>query len=189
MSRLLIPLLSFCLVVAAAGVRAEAPAWDVDHETSRIGFTAYWQNAPVKGEFKTWRAAIKFDPNDLGGSSVAVEIETGSADTAYADRDKEIKKVDWFAIDAFPVATFKAKTFRKVGDGAFEAEGALSIKGAEQALVLPFTLQIDGDAAAMKAEITLSRLFFRLGEGQWEKTNFIKDDVLVEIELNAQRKE
>ena len=105
----------------------------------------------MKGVFKTWRADIRFDPEDLSGSSVAVEIETGSADTAYADRDKEIRKADWFAIDAFPAATFTAETFRKVGDGAFEAEGALSIKGVEQALVLPFTLQIDGGAAAMKA--------------------------------------
>jgi len=188
MSRVLIPLLLLCLA-AAANARAQAPAWDVDHEKSRIGFTAYWQNAPVKGVFKTWRADIRFDPEDLAGSSVAVEIETGSADTAYADRDTEIKKADWFAIDAFPVATFTAQTFRKVGDGAFEAEGALSIKGAEQPVVLPFTIQIDGGAAAMKAEITLSRLFFKLGEGQWEKTNFIKDDVLVEIEVTAQRKE
>lgn len=182
-------LLTFAVCLIAGSAAAEPSAWRADLATSRIGFVTYWQNAPVKGAFKTWTADIRFDPADLAASRVAVEIETGSADTAYADRDAEIKKADWFAIATFPTARFTAETFRHVDGDAYEADGLLSIKGVDKPLTLPFTLSIDGDLAKMTAEVPVSRLAFNVGEGQWRTTKFIKDDVVVEIEVNASRKD
>lgn len=178
----------FCALLALPAL-AESPQWAPDMATSRIGFVTYWQNAPVKGVFTAWTADIRFDPDDLSAGRVAVEIQTGSADTNYADRDAEIKKSDWFAVQAFPTATFSAETFRHVEGDAYEADGVLAIKGVEQPMTLPFTLKIEGDAAVMAATVPVSRLAFTIGEGQWERTDFIKDDVTVEIEVNATRKE
>jgi len=180
---------AFALILCTTPAAAEPAVWRVDMAESRLGFTALWQNAPVKGAFKTWRADIRFDPDDLAESRVTVEVETGSADTAYAERDAEIKKPDWFAIEAFPTATFAADVFRRVDGASFEADGLLSIKGVEQPVTLPFTLEIDGDAAVMTATIPLSRLAFKIGEGQWRDTAFIKETVTVEIEVRAKREE
>ncbi len=176
-----------CLAGWGFGAAAEPATWAVDHGKSRLGFVTYWQNAPVKGAFKEWRADIRFDPDDLAASRALVTIATGSADTAYADRDQEIKKKDWFAIDVFPEATFQAEAFRHTGGDAYVADGKLSIKGVEAPLMLPFTLTIAGDRAVMTASVPVSRLTFGVGDGQWRNTDFIKADVTVEIKLEAER--
>ena len=174
-------------ILLAAPAAAEPTVWLVDHNNSKLGFTAYWQNAPVKGVFKTWRADILFDPDDLASSRVVVAVETASADTAYADRDAEIKKKDWFAVADFPAATFMADVIRKTGEGQYAADGTLAIKGVYTPLTLPFSLRFDGDMAMMSAEMTLSRLAFNIGAGQWKATNFIRDDVVLNVELVAKR--
>lgn len=181
--------LMLCALVLAFPAAAEPPAWTVDPAASRLGFTVLLQKAPVVGVFQSWRADIRFSPDDLAGSRVAVEIETGSADTDYADRDAELKKPGWFAIEAFPTATFAAETFRHLSGDAYEADGLLTIKGTAKELTLPFTLAIDGDVARMKAEIPLSRLAFNIGEGEWSATAMLKEDVTVQIEVTANRQE
>ena len=182
-------LLTFLLAALwfAAPAAAEPAIWLVDQERSRLGFTAYWQNAPVKGVFKTWRADILFDAEDLKASKVTVAVETASADTAYADRDAEIKKKDWFAVAAFPAATFVSESIRQTGDGQYAADGTLMLKGVSAPLTLPFKLHFEDDVAIMAAELAMSRLAFNIGEGQWKATNFIRDDVILEVELIAKR--
>jgi gamma-glutamyltranspeptidase/glutathione hydrolase len=179
-------ILLFTLAIASVA-QAAPPTWRVDSVASRLGFVTYWQNAPVNGVFKSWKADIQFDPDDLAAGSVVIEIETGSADTAYADRDTEIKKLDWFDIKLFPTAIFTSRTFRSVAADAYEADGVLTIKGVEQKLMLPFTLKINGDNAVMKSEVPVSRLAFNVGDGQWRATSFIKEEVLVKIDLVATR--
>ncbi len=179
----------FCALVLAFPAAAAPPAWSVDHAASRLGFTVLLQNAPVVGVFQTWQADIRFDPDDLAASRVAVEIKTGSADTDYAERDAELKKPEWFSIAAFPAATFAAETFRHIEGDAYEADGLLTIKGAAKELTLPFTLAIDGDVARMKADVPLSRLAFNIGEGDWSATSMLKETVTVQIEVTANRQE
>lgn len=180
----------FALLIMLVGpfhALAEAPRWDVDMTKSRLGFVAYWQASPVKGEFKVWRADIRFDPDDLPSSEVRIEIETGSADSNYADRDSAIKGPEWFAIETFPIATFTASSFRHIEQDQYEAQGILSVKGVDQPLTLVFTLALQDGHAMMSSEVSLSRLAFNVGEGQWRETNFIKDEVIVEIELHADK--
>jgi hypothetical protein len=39
----------------------------------------------------------------------------------------------------------------------------------------------------MKGEVVLSRLAFNVGDGQWRFTDFIKDDVIVRIDVVAKK--
>lgn len=181
-------LFAILIVAAPATAAADPPAWDVEPENSRLGFVTSWQAAPIKGEFKVWRADIQFDPDDLAASSVRVEIETGSADTKYADRDTAIKGPEWFAIKAFPLAVFETETIKHVDGDAYEATGNLTVKGVTQPVVLSFTLALQNGHAIMSGEASVSRLEFNVGEGQWRQTNFIKDEVLIEIALQANRR-
>ena len=175
------------LILGSSQAVAEPPRWDVDMTKSRLGFVAYWQASPVKGEFKVWRADIRFDPDDLAASEVRVEIETGSADSNYSDRDSAIKGPEWFAIEAFPTAVFTAKSFRRLENEQYETQGILRVKGINQHVTLLFTLALQDGHAIMTAEAPLSRLAFNVGEGQWRDTSFIKDEVIVEIELHADK--
>jgi gamma-glutamyltranspeptidase / glutathione hydrolase len=166
---------------------ADPPRWAIDHAKSHLHFISKWQGAPVKGVFKTWSGDIRFDPADLAASSVAIEIDTASLDTAYKDRDDGLRGSDGFKSDAFPTATYKAATFRDLGDGKFEADGILKIKDLEAPVTLPFMLEISGDTAVMTASVGLSRIALGLGKGQWKDTSIIKDEVSVEIRVEAVR--
>lgn len=167
---------------------AEPPVWDVDAENSRLGFVTSWQAAPIKGEFTEWQADIRFDPDDLAASSVRVEIETGSADTKYSDRDTAIRGPEWFAIEAFPKAVFASEEIKLLDDGGYEAVGTLTVKGITHPVKLGFTLALQNGHASMTGEASVSRLDFNVGDGQWRQTNFIKDEVLIEIDLQASRR-
>ena len=49
-----------------------------------------------------------------------------------------------FNVEAFPKAKFVASAVKQVAPGKFEATGALTIKGATQDIVAPFTLNDTG---------------------------------------------
>jgi polyisoprenoid-binding protein YceI len=180
-------LILFMTLFCISPAFAEAPIWNVNFGASRIGFTTYWQNSPVEGLFKRWNATISFDETDLSASSVRVDIETGSVDTNYKERDVEIRKRDWLSVDVFPQATFVADSFRHLEEDRYVANGTLEIKGIKTKLELPFTLSISGSDAHMKGEVALSRLAFNVGDGQWRSTDFIKDDVIVRIDVVAKK--
>ena len=187
MLRLIAYLAILTVTHISTSAAADPPRWAIDQGNSHIYFISKWQNASVKGVFKTWRGEIRFDPANLTASTVSIEIETATLDTAYKDRDDGLRGVEGFESDAFPTATYKAATFRDLGGGKYEADGVLKIKGLEAPVTLPFTLEVTGDKAVMTGSVGLSRIALGLGLGQWKDTSIIKDEVSVEIRLEAMR--
>lgn len=187
MLRFITCLAVFLSMHIATTASADPPRWAIDHAKSHIHFISTWQGVPVDGVFKTWRGDIHFDPADLAGSKVAIEIDTASLDTAYKQRDDGLRGVEGFKTSAFPTATYKASVFRDLGDGAFEADGVLQIKALEAPVTLPFTLKIDGDKAEMTGNVALSRIDLGLGKDQWKDTSMIKDAVTVKVRVVAMR--
>ena len=69
---------------------------------------------------------------------------------------------DFFAADTYPTAQFTGDIQHGV-DG-FEAVGTLTIKDHAVPLTLPFQLAVQGDAAEMRADMTLDRRTFGIGD-------------------------
>ncbi|MFV2035895.1 MAG: YceI family protein, partial [Halocynthiibacter sp.] len=68
----------------------------------------------------------------------------------------------------------------------FVADGTLSLRGASQAVKLPFSLLIKGDGAEMNASLTLQRIDFGIGDTLPDGT-LLGYVVKVEITLSAVR--
>lgn len=175
------------LAAVPAIAAAPAPAWTVDKAVSRIGFSSSFGGAAFTGDFRTWDAQIRFDPNNLAGSSAVVTIDTASVATGDADRDKTLPDVPWFASAQYPKATFRAQTFKALGGGRYQAIGALTLRGVTKPLTLPFSLAIKGTEAKMTASLGLNRLAFGVGQGEWAKTEVIPATVNLTIGLTAHR--
>jgi polyisoprenoid-binding protein YceI len=139
----------------------------------------------IDGRFARWRADIRFDPNDLETSAVAVTIETGSASDGIASHDAYMREPGWFDVDAHPTATFRATDFRRRGEG-YEARGELTIKGRDRNVRLPFTLVVNGDNATMNGTIAIDREDFDLGKDV-EGSDMISRNVDVTIRVQATR--
>jgi cytochrome b561 len=167
-----------------------APSWRVDPARSSIAYAFTLDDGSggasrIEGRFGRWRADLRFDPNDLERSAVAVTIETGSASNGIAAHDAAMREPGWFDTTAHPTATFRATEFRRRGDG-YEARGELTIKGRDRNVDLPFTLAINGDTAVMNGTVAIDREEFGLGDDV-EGGEMVSRNVDVTIRVQATR--
>jgi len=183
--------LRFAVVIAALAIAAPAwaapPAWVVDHAASKVGIGSTFDGQAVAGSFRKWDANIRFDPKDLAHSSVEANIDVGSAATGDADRDAALPDTPWFFAAKYPRATFVSHSFKALGANRYEAAGDLTIRGVTKPLTLPFTLAITGDKATMNAAVSVNRLAFGVGQGEWATTEVIPAAVQVTIALTAHK--
>jgi polyisoprenoid-binding protein YceI len=179
-------LLAALQVSALPAAAQDAPDWTVDPEASRLGFVALQSGDEVEGTFGAWTAEIAFDPGSASGR-IAVVVRTASADTGSRDRDDTLKGDGLLHAEAYPEARFVAEEFRTTGDGAYEAVGQLTLRDTTRDVVLPFTLQVDGDQATAEGEMTVDRLDYGVGQGQWADTSTIGAEVRIVFAISATR--
>jgi polyisoprenoid-binding protein YceI len=177
---------------AGSLARAQAaPEWTVDHDASRVGFVAQQSGNPVPGAFENFQATIRFDRDNLDASSVDVQIDVASVATGSMDRDQTIKSPSLFHADQYPNARFQAGSFRHEGGNAYVAEGELTMRGTTHPVELPFTLDVTQEGDRLQAiadgEVTVKRLRWGIGQGQWQDTSMVPNEVVIEIELHATR--
>lgn len=168
----------------------QASAWRVNAARSSIGFAfsmddGSGNSSRLEGQFARWHADIRFDPNDLENSAVAVTIETSSASDGVASHDAYMRDTGWFDTSAHPTATFRSTDFRRRGEG-YEARGELTIKDRDRNVALPFTLIIDGNTAVMNGTVAIDREDFDLGKDV-EGSEMISRTVDVTIRVQATR--
>ena len=182
-------LLSLALVPPAIA----AETWTVA-DTSRIGFTAFQKDQPVEGGFESFSAEVAFDPDDLEASRVEVTIDAVSITTGHKDRDATLRNTSFFDVAQWPTARFVADRLQHQGGTAYQAAGQLTIRDVTQDVVLPFELTIADDPddagrllATAKGELTISRLDYGVGQGEWASTGTIGADVIIRIEVEATR--
>lgn len=164
---------------------APAQSWTVDPAASTIEFSGQHAGNDFKGTFKTWTANIQFDPANLLGSLATVKIDTASASTGNSTYDGSLPSSEWLNPKAFPEAVFQTKSIRQIDVGSYEADATLTIKGVSKDVVLPFTVQIDGDAATMKGSLALDRLGFEIGKAADPKAEWVTKDIAVTITVKA----
>ena len=183
------------LVSAGAPALAEAPDWTVQ-DGSRVGFIATQGGAPVEGVFEAFEAEIRFDPEALDQSRVAVTIDIASVNSESKDRDDTIRSASLFDVATWPNARFEAEGFTQNGDGGYEAAGRLTMRDVTKDVVLPFTLEVAPDPAQpgrlradAKGELKVQRLDYGVGQGLWEDTSVVGNEVVIFIDIQATRPE
>lgn len=181
---------SAALLLAATATHS-ATTWATDPAQSRLEFTATLAGGDFDGTFRRFQANIDFDPADLAGSRFEVGIETASADTGDADRDLALKGADFFAVERWPNARFSADRFVALGKGRFEALGQLTIRDTSREVRLPFRFEpvADGTRAVLAGGTTIRRLDYGVGQGEWQDTQWLADEVRIRFTLQLQRQE
>jgi len=175
---------------AGTAARAKAPpVWTVDAGKSRIVFIGRQMGAASKGWFKKFTATIRFDPKNLGASTAEVTVDTASAYTGNEDIDIEMRKEQWFHTAKYPTARFVTTKITAKGANAYEAAGKLTIKGITKDVVLPFKVALSNGekTAKITGELTVKRLDFGIGKGEWGATRIVADEVVIQIEVLANK--
>lgn len=169
-------------LACAACFPAFAETWEGDERAGSLQFTAIQAGAKFSGAFKRFSVRLEFDAADPAQGRLHVIVPTAGVDTADAERDEIIRSADFFWTGRFADAVFHAEGFEQEGAG-FLARGELTIRGVTQPAIVRFALRPAGKRLAMKGTSELRRLPFGIGQGEWESTEWIGDEVGVRFDL------
>lgn len=165
--------------------------WIIDSAGSEIAFSYMQYGSRIEGVFDHFDADIYFDPDDLGNNHARVDINAMSIATGSDDRDDQARGDQWFDAAKYPDIVFEAKRFEDVdaAGGEYTTYGQLTIREKTLPVEFPFQLLMedDGKTALMSAELSLNRLDFDIGQGAWQTTEAIENEVKIMLKMKAER--
>ena len=170
----------------AAVPAVAAPLYAVVPAQSSLSFVGTQQGEKFTGVIRDFDARIEYAADDLATSKLDVAIRVRSMDTNSPDRDQALATSDWFDFARFPTATFRTVAIRATPAGPV-GEADLSIKGHSKRIAFPFVWKAAGAGATLDARVTLDRLDFGLGMGEWADESMVgrKVEVVVHLTLAA----
>lgn len=178
------------LLLTVPTVVQATPFWSMQLAESEVVFTAMQGGAPVEGHFARFDAELKFDPEALENSRFRVEIDVTSLDSGNADRDSTLRSNAFFDVATWPQAIFEADDVRVLAEGRYEAHGTLTLRDRSLPVVLPFQLELAGTPGQRRAraegELTINRIDYGVGQGQWADTSVIADGVRIAVRIQAE---
>jgi polyisoprenoid-binding protein YceI len=194
MSRILIAL----VLVIAVPLAASADTWQIDPGHTTIEFTVrHLTISSVRGQFNKFAGTITAKGNDPASVSIEATIDTASIDTRSADRDADLKSVNFLDVAKYPTMTFKSKKVEAAGPGKYNVVGDLTLHGVTKEV----TLAVDVPSAPIKdpwgnmragasATAKISRKAFGL---TWNKLieaggAMVGDEVSISIDVEAVKK-
>jgi polyisoprenoid-binding protein YceI len=166
---------------------AAAADWKADPAQSRLEFIATFEKNAAPGVFKAFDTRLRFEPDKPEAGKLDVIVNVASADMKSGDVNRAIRGPEWFDFARFPQAEFHAEDIRRVAPGRYLARGALTLKGVKKELEVPFTWEESGDAATMAGELSVARLPFGIGTGEWANGNTIGLDVRVKFSVRLRK--
>jgi polyisoprenoid-binding protein YceI len=161
--------------------------WAIVPEKSKLHFKTTMYGSEFTGDLSDFNGTIIFNPDDLANSRVDIRINMAKVVTGDADRDSNITGEAWFDTAQFPESRYEATQFEKGDGNNYVAIGNLTVRGKTMPVVIPFTLDIKGNEAHMKGDVTLNRLEYGMGLGEWEDAKTVGHDVQVLIDVTAIR--
>ncbi len=90
----------------------------------------------VVGLVNKIQGTLIFDPNQVAGSAVAIEIGASSIYTGVDQRDKHLKSPDFLHVEQYPAITFKSTRVEPAGLDHAWVHGDLTIRGVTRPVLL-----------------------------------------------------
>jgi polyisoprenoid-binding protein YceI len=178
----------FLLVAAAisgcASNQARASEWQVVEDSSTVRFIGVQEGSAFRGRFENFTAMIDFDPANPSAGKIIGVVKMDSAETGDAERDATLLEEDWFNPVAFPESRFESDSIEQMDDGTFAAHGQLTIIGNSNPVTMSFEFETEGSTAHFSGSFDILRLDFGVG---WDATNWIDDEVGVQVELDLEQ--
>ena len=148
---------------------------------SSLTYTFTQAGAANHGRFNTF--TVRFDPT-AGRLTVAVDMR--SFDTGDSQRNRILGGKDFFDVARYPQARFTASRLTRTATG-YRAVGPLTLRGVTRTVVVPFTWRIadiDGRTVGLlTGRMTIRRLDFGIGQGQWRSTEWVGNAVTLRYAL------
>jgi polyisoprenoid-binding protein YceI len=152
-------------------------------DQSEVIYLSSQMGAQVEGSFGRFEAKIDLDPDRLQTSSVSLAVDTSSVIFPSSDVQKELAKPDWLDTAHYPKAEFRSSRMRTLGGDRYEIAGTLTIKGHARDVVVPVSLSRSGATTFATGTLTIKRLDYGVGVGEWGDTSLVADDVQIRFKI------
>jgi len=163
---------------------AEATEWQLVEDSSAVRFIGVQEGSAFRGRFENFSATINFDPANPAEGKIIGVVNMDTAKTGDAERDATLLEEDWFNPQNHPLSRFESESIEVLDDGTFAAHGQLTIIGNSQPVTMSFEFEVADSTAHFSGSFDIKRLEFGVG---WDATNWIDDEVGVQIELDLQQ--
>ena len=174
---------------AGASSAAETPAarpaahFTQASGTGSLSFSFVQAGAENQGVFKQFATELSYDDKNLAAGSLKVTVQTASLETQDKDRNETLASADLLDVKKYPTAQYVANSFAKRTDGGLEAVGKLTLRGVTKDLRIPLQLRITGSAYELSGEVTIKRLDFGVGQGEWQSTEWVGNEVKLQYKV------
>lgn len=172
------------LVAGIAISEVDAAEWRLVEDSSTVRFIGVQEGSAFRARFENFTAMIDFDPANPSAGSIIGVVKMDSAVSGDAERDATLLEEDWFNPENFPESRFESERIEQLDDGTFAAHGQLTIIGNSQPVTMSFEFEVTDSTAQFSGSFDILRLDFGVG---WDATNWIDDEVGVQINLDLQK--
>lgn len=176
------------LLASLLGVSLAAGAAVLKTDPAKTSVSAVFKqmNVPVESKFTRYRVTIDYNAQAVDSSKASVEVDTASLDMGDPEYNKEVAKKEWFNSAQFPKATFVSSSIKSAGAGKLTVAGKLTIKGKVSDVAFPVTVKTEGGKQVFDGALPIKRLAFNIGEGEWQDTGMVADEVTIKFHVVGQ---
>jgi polyisoprenoid-binding protein YceI len=175
-------------VAAPAGTAANATAPRFTQAPGgSLTFSFMQAGAESHGSFRQFATELVYDEKNPAAGSLKVTVQIASLDTQDKDRDEALAGADLFDTAKYPTAQYVASSLVKRANGGLEAVGKLTLRGVTRDLRVPLRIQNAAGGVELSGEVTIKRLDFGVGQGEWKSTEWVGDDVKLQYKVPLSR--
>jgi polyisoprenoid-binding protein YceI len=180
----------------APSARAGEPAaWVVDPAHCSVNFTIRHIYVQVPGQFQRFDAVVRFDPDNLADSSVAMTVDVASINTWVGKRDEDLRSPEFFDTAKYPSITFVSESITRQDATTFVAKGKLTIKDVTREVELPFSyfgskespLMKGKTVAGFESHFPVKLADYHVGDDKWQKLGALGDSAELSVYLELLR--
>jgi polyisoprenoid-binding protein YceI len=168
---------------APAGTAGSAARFTQAPGTGSLTFSFMQAGAENRGSFRQFATELVYDAKNPTAGSLKVTVQTASLETQDKDRNDTLAGADLFDVKKYPTAQYVANSFAKRADGQLEAIGKLTLRGVTKDLRVPLNLRAAGDGYELSGEVTVARLDFGVGQGEWQSTEWVGNEVKLQYKV------
>lgn len=104
--------------------------WKIDPDHSVAAFVVkHMMITDVRGQFNKIAGTIEFDPSNITGTTVELEIDTAGIYTGIPKRDEHLRSQDFLDVGKYPKITFRSTSCAVHNYNSCRITGALDICG------------------------------------------------------------
>lgn len=167
------------LIAAAASLPLCAEeCYTVDGSRGSVSYEVKQAGSPFRGKFQRFGGEVCLEAERA--TRMELWLDPASVDSGLPEIDTALKDKDFFAVAQHPRVLYTSQSVEARGNAQL-AHGTLQLKGNRRNFDVPFSLRREGGSLVASGTLTLNRLDYSIGTGEWSNTKWLSGEVKVDF--------